>query len=229
MSQQEHEFVPGPQQPQNEGDEIYSPQYPYHWSGKVGREAAPRDEPPLSYDASIMQGYRAQGEGSATNSGGQQAQQQAPARSPYNTADDGDAYEQGYRARNPYEQNPYGSSNAGQQGAGWRQGQAQQQGVPPWARPQPQPRRPMRFGFIILILVLIALLQGIFGQGGFFIGGFADIVGTFFAILFGAVLLPIFLLMMVLAIFGGIFRRAFWPGRRWRRGRSWYWRGPWGW
>src|SRR5436305_12850021 len=63
MSQQE--FVPRSQSDGqdalNDEDEIYQPQYPYHWSGKLKKEGGPRDEPPSSYTESTMQrGYQAQ-------------------------------------------------------------------------------------------------------------------------------------------------------------------------
>ena len=61
MSQQEFEM--GPQSNQqnsaNEEDEIHQPQYPYSWSGKISPEGVPRDEPPSSYDSTVLQqGYR---------------------------------------------------------------------------------------------------------------------------------------------------------------------------
>ncbi len=221
MSQQE--FVPGSQsqdqQPVNEDEEIYYPQYPYHWSGKLNKEGGPRDEPPSSYDAAMMQqGYQAQdtisstSRGSTANASGQQPQQgqQAASRYQSNASDsDGDAYEQGY--------GPYNSYNARRSNTG--------QGVPPWARPQQQQRNPLRFGYIILILILIGFLQGIFGHGGFFIGAIGDIFG----LIIGAILLPIVLLLVLFLIFARIVRRAFWPGRWYgrRQGRYWYRRGPW--
>ena len=204
MSQQE--FVPGPQQqqPENE-DEIYAPQYPYSWSGKSSTEGVPRDEPPSSYEYEA--GYQAQDAyvspsqpfdaASEYTQQAQQAQQTQQAQqvpqyqyNPY----DGDAYEQGY--------NPYNNYNAAQNNVN--------QGVPPWARPQPQSRSPFRFGSILLLLIVISMLTT-FGHGFLFYDA-GHILGWFFGMLF----FPIFILMMIL----GSIRR----GRRRR-----YWRGPWGW
>src|SRR5207302_8183046 len=123
MSQQE--FVPrsqsNGQDALNDEDEIYQPQYPYHWSGKLDKEAAPRDEPPSSYaEPTLQRGYQAQDYSSAasqqnstTNNAGQQwpGSQNRGARQQF--APDGDAFEHGYNV-----------------------GQAGQRGVPPWARPQ---------------------------------------------------------------------------------------------
>lgn len=86
MSQQE--FVPQSQHLLHD-DEIYHPQHPYNWSEKPNKEAAPRDEPPSSYDEPMMQrGYQAQEQIART-----QQQQFSP---------DGDAYEQKYRIHNQY-------------------------------------------------------------------------------------------------------------------------------
>ncbi len=136
MSQQE--FEPGLQSKQdslNEDDEIQYPQYPYSWSGKPHQEGVPRDEPPSSYDTTMMQeGYQVQSSGNpnATDS----SQSKAEGRYEYVAPEgDADAYEQGYR--------PYNTYNATRSG----------QSVPPWARPQRHQRNPMRLGFILLILI----------------------------------------------------------------------------
>src|SRR5437016_12897311 len=109
MSQQEFEMgsQSNQQNSSNEEDEIHQPQYPYSWSGKINKEGVPRDEPPSSYDATVMQqGYQAQAPNS-TNTPGQQAQ--ANRRYQYiPPAGDGDAYEQGYRPYNSYNRNQSG-------------------------------------------------------------------------------------------------------------------------
>ncbi len=90
MSQQE--FEPGLQSKQdslNEDDEIQYPQYPYSWSGKPHQEGVPRDEPPSSYDTTMMQeGYQVQSSGNpnATDS----SQSKAEGRYEY-VAPEGDA------------------------------------------------------------------------------------------------------------------------------------------
>ncbi len=198
MSQQE--FVPGPQdqqgqhQPENE-EEISV--YPYHWAGNSGDEAAPRDEPPSSYEYEA--GYQAQdayanqqpfdSASEYTQPAQQQMQTPQYQYNPY----DGDAYEQGY--------NPYNSS---------AQNNMNQQGVPPWARPQIQARKPFRFGGILLLLILISSLT-MFSHGYLFYGA-----GHLLGLVFGSLFFPLFILLMIFSAF-----------RRGGRGR--YRRGPWGW
>lgn len=210
MSQQE--FAPGPQQQSESEEEIVAPQYPYSWSGKASAE--PRDEPPSSYDydTAYQAGYQAQDVQDAQNaqsnapydSASQQYSQQPDAQitppppyqyNPY----DGDALEQGYQSYNGY--NSYNGQNN------------MNQGVPPWARPQPQAQRgPFRLGGILLLLIMIALFSGVFDRGFFLFGHMA---GPFIGMMF----FPILILFM---IFSSLIR----GGRRrggWRR------RGPWGW
>ncbi len=168
MSQQE--FYPEQSQGQPpRDDEIYYPPQPYHWSTRPKEEEAS-----TNYDESMMQqGYRAQDgasnaqqQGSATNTRSQQAQRQQ-------FGPDGDAFEYGYRG--------YRSSNM-----------QQQQGVPSWARAQPQ-RRSWRW----ILLVILALV---------FIGPiFQHSISAFFAVL---------IVLMIL-------RLAFWVGRA-RRGPWWW-------
>lgn len=201
MSQQE--FVPGlqdqqdQQQPENE-EEISV--YPYHWAGNNSAEAAPRDEPPSSYEYEA--GYQAQDTYASpppsldsaseyTQPAQQQMQQMQTPQYQYNPYD-GDAYEQGY--------NPYNSS---------AQNNMNQQGVPPWARPQPQARKPFRFGGILLLLILISSLT-MFSHGYLFYGA-----GHLLGWVFGSLFFPLFILMMIFISF--------------RRGRRRYRRGPWGW
>ena len=198
MSQQE--LVPGPQDQQPENDEeIYTPQHPYSWSGNSHAEGVPRDEPPSSYEYEA--GYQAQdtyaGEPPSLDTANDftqpaQQMQQQTLQAPQNQYNpyDGDAYEQGY--------NPY-NNNTGQN-----------QGVPPWARPQQQARSPFRFGGILLVLIFITLASTL-GHGFFFYDA-GHLLGWFFGTLF----FPLFILMM---IFNAI--------RRGARGR--YRRGPWGW
>ena len=201
MSQQE--FVPGPQdqqdqqQPENE-EEISV--YPYHWAGNSSAEAVPRDEPPSSYEYEA--GYQAQDTYASpppsldsaseyTQPAQQQMQQMQTPQYQYNPYD-GDAYEQGY--------NPYNSS---------AQNNMNQQGVPPWARPQPQARKPFRFGGILLLLILISSLT-MFSHGYLFYGA-----GHLLGWVFGSLFFPLFILMMIFSSFRG--------------GRRRYRRGPWGW
>jgi hypothetical protein len=204
MSQQE--FEPGPQynqqSPSNEDDEIQHPQYPYSWSGKLNQEGVPRDEPPSSYDATVMQqGYQAQTPSnvnvpvpgaSQSRTGGQY--EYIPPQG------DGDAYEQGYR--------PYNGAQSGQG-----------QGVPPWARPQQHPHNPTRFAFIILVLLGVAFLMAILGNMGSFIGIAGGIIGAIIVFLLFVIMIPILILFV---IFGVIFR-MFRPRRvrYWRRGPWW--------
>ena len=202
MSQQEFEMgsQSNQQNSSNEEDEIHQPQYPYSWSGKINPEGVPRDEPPSSYDATVMQqGYQAQTPNAKNIPGPQQAQVRGQ-RQYIPPLGDGDAYEQGYR--------PYNAYNRNQSGQG--------PGVPPWARPQPHSRNPVRFAFIILVLVGVGLLMAIFGSLGPVLG---FIVALILVILF-IILVPLFILFV---IFGVIFR-IFRP----RRARYWYRRrGPW--
>ncbi len=196
MSQQEFEMgsQSNQQNSSNEEDEIHQPQYPYSWSGKINPEGVPRDEPPSSYDATVMQqGYQAQTPNAKNIPGPQQAQVRGQ-RQYIPPAGDGDAYEQGYR--------PYNAYNRNQSGQG--------PGVPPWARPQPHSRNPVRFAFIILVLVGVGLLMAIFGSLGPVLG---FIVALILVILF-IILVP---LLILFVIFGVIFR-IFRP----RRARYWY-------
>jgi len=214
LSQQE--FAPGPQsqQPESE-DEVYKPHYPYSWSGASDSEAAPRDEPPSSYEYdpnAMLQGYQAQDIASQQQQADaanpyeyQQPQQQQQQISPpyqYNPySNDGDAYEQGYNRYN----SPYNANNTyGQNAPG--------QGVPPWARPQSHQRNPFRFGWIICVLVVLSMGSGIFREGFWFLGPSV-----------GFIFLPIFILMLIATAIS----RALWGGGG-RRGGGRH-RGPGGW
>lgn len=224
MSQQE--FVPEPQSfgQENDNAEIYQPQYPYSWSGKLAKEAAPRDEPPFVEPPFQTPAEQSSGTHSAGTdqtmqySYGYQAQDYAASAkqqgNPPHAADqqwqspgyqdsgarqkqfhaDGDAYEPGYR--------PYGRPQFIP---------AQGQGVPWWARPQRHKRSPWRWVFLIILALMfihpIVTLLGLLLAGiGLLIGG---------TVLF-VVLLPF--LLIALSIFMAIFRPVFWPGRR----RGWY-------
>ena len=217
MSQQE--FVPRSQDQQSDGqegratsaqplqndeDEIYQPQYPYHWSGKLNKEGGPRDEPPSSYAEPTMQrGYQAQDyassaqQNSAANSTSQQWSGNRGQGARRQFGPDGDAFEKGYR--------PYNSSGQGGQG---------QWNVPPWARPQPRRRGSM--GWLFIIIFLFFMIRPIFALFGLVLAG----VGV---AIFGIVL-PIILILMILSILRLVFRTAFWPGRyrRFRRGPFWW-------
>ena len=206
MSQQE--FEKGSQSNQqnssNEEEEIHQPQYPYSWSGKINPERVPRDEPPSSYDATVMQqGYQAQTPKNANVPGSSQAQ----VGSQYEyiaPGGDGDAYEQGYR--------PYNAYNRARTGQG--------PGVPPWARPQPHPRDPVRFAFIILVLLGVGILMAIFGSVGSWLGVFGAIFGAIILLILFVILVP---LLILFVLFGVIFR-MFRPRRARYRYRR---RGPW--
>ena len=201
MSQQE--FDKGSQSNQqgssNEEEEIHLPHYPYSWSGKIQPEGVPRDEPPSSYDATVMQqGYRAQTP-NTPNTPVQQPQvnQQYQYIPP---AGDGDAYEQGYR--------PYSNQNS-------------QRGVPPWARPQQHPRDPVRFVFIMLVLLGVGVLMAIFGSLGPVLGFIGGTIGAIILILLFIIFVP---LLILFVIFGVIFRMVS-PRRtrrRYRRRGSWW-------
>ena len=205
MSQQEFEMgsQSNQQNSSNEEDEIHQPQYPYSWSGKINPEGVPRDEPPSSYDATVMQqGYQAQ-TSNTTNAPGQQAQ--VSSQQQYiPPAGDGDAYEQGYR--------PYNAYNRTQSGQG--------PGVPPWARPQQHSRDPVRFAFIILVLLGVGILMAIFGSMGSVLGFIGGAIGALILVTLFIILVP---LLILFVIFGIIFRMV-----RPRRARYWYRRrGPW--
>lgn len=218
VSQQE--FVPRPQsqQPENE-DEVYQPHYPYSWSGNLDPKAAPRDEPPSTYEYNpdaLLQGYQAQDVASQQPQAGANpyeyqlpAQEQTPPQYQYqyqyqyNPDSDANTYEQGH---NPYNNaqvtpgpgfNPYTSAQNNQQRT-----------APSWARPQRQPR-PFRFGWIILVFIFISMSSGAMR---FF--DFGNAIGFIF--------LPIILLMIVASIIS----RALWGGNRRGGGRR---SGPWGW
>jgi hypothetical protein len=195
MSQQEFEMgsQSSQQNSSHDEDEIHQPQYPYSWSGKINKEGVPRDEPPSSYDATIMQqGYQAQTP-NTSNVPGQQAQvnrqyQYIPPRG------DGDAYEQGYR--------PY------------RNRSSQGQGVPPWARPQPHRRDPARFAFIILVLLSVVVLMTILGSMGSVLGFIGEAIGGIILVLLFIIFVPLLILFVIFAV---IFRMV-----RPRRARYWY-------
>ena len=204
MSQQESEMdsQSNQQNSSNEDDEIHQPQYPYSWSGKINPERVPRDEPPSSYDATVLQqGYQAQNPNTANVSGSSQAQ--VSSQSEYIApGGDGDAYEQGYR--------PYNAYNSARRSQG--------PGVPPWARPQPHPRDPVRFAFIILILLGVGILMAVFGSMGSMMGFIGGAIGAIILVLLFLILVP---LLIIFVIIGVIFR-MFRP----RRARYWR-RGPW--
>jgi len=204
MSQQE--FVPRSQSDGqdalNEEDEIYQPQYPYHWSGKLNKESGPRDEPPSSYsEPEIQRGYQAQDHASNAR---QQNNRTSNAWSRnrgwgagQQFSSNGDAFEQGYR--------PYNNYNTGQ-GGQWN--------VPPWARPQPRKRGSM--GWLFIIILLFFMIRPIFALFGLVLAGIGVTI-------FG-ILLPIILILVMLSIFRLVLRTAFWPGRyrRFRRGPFWW-------
>jgi hypothetical protein len=199
MSQQEFEMgsQSNQQNSSNEEEEIHQPQYPYSWSGKINKEGVPRDEPPSSYDATVIQqGYQAQTP-NATNTPGQQAQ--VSSQNQYiPPAGDGDAYEQGYRPYTTYKNNQ----------------SARGPGVPPWARPQQHPRDPVRFAFILLVLLGVGVLMAIFGSTGSVLGFIGGAIGAIILVLLFLIFVP---LLILFVIFGVIFRML-----RPRRARRWY-------
>jgi len=217
VSQQE--FAPGPQsqQPENE-EEIYQPHYPYSWSGEADSKAAPRDEPPSTYEYNpdvMLQGYEAQDmAGQQQPAGANPYEYQAPVQeqlpppyqyNPYSS--DGGTYEQGYNPYNnvqvtpgPGFSNPYTNAQSNQG-----------RGAPPWARPQQQRRGSFRFGWIILVLIFISMGSGFMRE---FFWAFGNSIGFIFV--------PIILLMIVASLLS----RAWWGGGRRTGGRR---GGPWGW
>src|SRR5438105_586988 len=116
MSQQEFAPQSYGQEPGSGEEEIYQPQYPYSWSGKLDREAGPRDEPPSSYAGPAMQhGYRSQDHSAShTNHSNTQSQQRQKQQQQRYYSPDGDAFEHGYRPYNRY--NTYNTHNTGWQG-----------------------------------------------------------------------------------------------------------------
>jgi hypothetical protein len=203
MSQQE--FVSGSQQnqpPENE-EEIYAPQYPYSWSGKSKAEAEPRDEPPSSYEYEA--GYQAQDTYDQNTYVNETPFDPANSYTPL--AEQSQQAQQQYQ--NPYDANAYGRNAYGQDYNNYQAAQNNSyQNVPPYARPQPRSGgSPWRFSSILLILVLISIFSSV-GRGFFFYGfhGLDMIFGLF----------PILILLL---IFNGIRRGG---RRRFRRG-------PWGW
>jgi len=212
MSQQE--FVPESQLQAHDPfgeDEVYYPRAPYSWSGKLENEATPRDEPPSSYgEPRAQQGYQAQtnaGQNDASranqSAGGANAHYsqawQQPGRSNGNT----NGYSRGYGS--------YRSYNTGQGTSG-----GPGQSVPPWARPQQHQRGPLRFGSILLILVTIALIQGLIANGGALIG----VTAGHLAIL-GLLLFVLIVPVIILVVFSGLLMRMFRAGRLYRRRSQW--------
>jgi hypothetical protein len=223
VSQQEFAPEPQSQQPESE-DEIYQPQYPYSWSGKQdAKAAAPRDEPLSAYEYNpdaMLQGYQAQDSPAIQNANPYEyqipAQEQTPPPYQYD-AYGSDAGQQANPYANPYEQgyNPY--NNAGvTPGPGFNPyigaQSNQNQQVPQWARPQPQQPRGFRFGWIIMVLIIVSMSSGAWRF--FFWGGMNS---------FGFIFLPIILFMIIASLIS----RSWWGGNRrsggGRRG------GPWGW
>jgi len=202
MSQQEFEMgqQASQQNSSNEEDEIHQPQYPYSWSGKLNKEGVPRDEPPSSYDASVMQqGYRAQTPNSAKAPTKQaQVNKQHQYIPP---AGDGDAFEQGYR---PYR-------NWGTQG----------QGVPPWARAQRNRRAPARFAFIIFVLVTVGVLMAIFGATGPVLGFIGEAIGALILLFLFIIFVPLLILFIIFGVLFRILRPR--RARRWYRRRGSWW------
>lgn len=92
--------------------------------------------------------------------------------------------------------------------------QSHQQGVPPWAQAQRHRRAPIRFGFILMILVALALIQGLVSNAGSLGPGAAgDIFGALFGLLALVIIVPLIIVLVFLAFLLRIFRG---------RGRSWY-------
>jgi hypothetical protein len=232
MSQQE--FVPESQSQAHDPlkeDEVYYPRAPYSWSGKLDKEATPRDVPPSSYgEPKVQQGYPAQtnagqndaarggqGGGGANSNNAQAWQRQG------GSSGDAGGYQRGYGPYRSYNSkyNSYNASRGTSGGPG--------QGVPPWARPQQHRRAPFRFGFILLILVAIALIQGLLANGGGFVGVTGDIFGAIIGLLVLVLIVP----LIILVVFSGLLMRMFRSGGLYRRRRRWrghQWpRGPYWW
>src|SRR5579875_2114717 len=209
MSQQEFDPQFQAQEQDASLDEVYYPRAPYSWSGELDQGAAPRDEPPSSYSERDL--GRDQSSPYIIGHPGEQEQAYS----------DGSAstYQRGYGPYNPYDYR--GGAGVGGQG----------QGVPPWARPQQHRRAPVRFGFIMLVLVIVALIEGLVTHGGMLVGAGADILGAMAGLILFVLIVP----LIILVVFSGLLRRMFRPGgsnnsgrpQRWR-GRSWP-NGPYWW
>lgn len=225
MSQQE--FVPESQSQVhdtfNEG-EVYYPRAPYSWSGKLENEATPRDEPPSSYgEPRVQQSYQAQTNG-GKNDASRANQSASGANSHYSQAwqrpgrtnGNMNGYQRGY--------GPYSSYTKGQGTSG-----GLGQSVPPWARPQQHRRGPLRFGSILLILVTIALIQGLVTGAGSFIGVTGDFLGAIVGLLLFVLVVPVIILVVFSGLLlrmvraGGLYRRRSQGYRRqWPHGPYWW-------
>jgi hypothetical protein len=229
MSQQE--FDP---QFQSQGDdardEVYQPRTPYSWSGKQDQEAAPRDEPPASY-GEFYAGYDqvdpygkpylerdTSGSYTRPNAGsGQQA----------GSDEDSKKYQRGYGPAGQVRGQAQGAVPTGRAGAGQGLGQ----GVPPWARPQQHRHAPFRFGFIILVLIIIALAQGLLANGGMFVGTVGGIAGAIIGIVLFVLIVPLIILVVFFGFLMRLFRsggarnyrtRQRWRSRSWPNGPYWW-------
>jgi len=201
MSQQE--FVPPSQQsqgPRSKGqqplgeDEIYYPQHPYNWSMGENKAGLLRDEPPSSYDETIMQhGYQAQNRAANTQRQEQAHSSSAGSRSGWQQrrlrqqlSPDGDAYEESYHAYKQYNS--------------WTS-------VPSWARPQPQGKSVVRLAvFIVLGLLLIKPLLIVAGL-------LLAVIGGIIGIALFAIALPIIFVVGIVSIILIAFRVASWQRR----------------
>ncbi len=245
MSQQEFDPQQQAQKQDVAQDEVYYPRAPYSWSGKLEQEAAPRDEPPSVY-----------GESRGRDQSGLYAAAQPGEQEQAYSGDDTHTYQRGYGPYSSY--NYQGSTGAAGQApgtgptGGWGQsvppgGWGQSippgdqghrvppggwgQSVPPWARPQQHRRSPLRFGFILLVLVIVALVQGLITHGGMLMGAGGDILGAAIGLILFVLIVP----LIILVIFSGLLRRMFrsagsnnparrqhWRGRSWPNGPYWW-------
>ena len=201
----EQEFVPqsSGHEGASEDEEIYQPQYPYSWSGKLDKKAAPRDELPSSYDGGYAaQSYDRTGSRKAVPTYAEQEERYASAGNSqfqqWRYSPDGDAFEHGYRPYNQYQA---------------------MQGVPPWARPQRHRGGSVKWALLILF-------------GLFLIKPALILVGLVFAVVgvaIFALLLPFLLVFGLVGLLALIFSLSTRPSRTWYRGRyvrTRYRRGP---
>jgi len=220
MSEQEQIPEPRAWQSAANDEREQTPQFYYKAARKDGK-VGPKEEPPVNYDEPMIEnqplpdyqgGYAARDNapftapltGGATGRNGSGARGQWQQQQ-FRSGVDGDAYENQYRAT---------SMNS------------QQQGVPPWAKPQPRQRGFPR----VLVLIFLAFL---------FIGPLLHLLGAIFLVI-GIMLAVIVFPFILFAIFGLPFilmrvmtgrpgRRGppftspFWMGYRSRRRGPWWW------
>lgn len=221
MSEQEQIPEPRAWQSAANDESEQQPQFYYKAARKDGK-VGPKEEPPVNYDepmpgsqplSDYQGGYAARDNapftsprtggaagGKGSGASGQWQQQR------FRYGADGDAYENQYRAA---------SVNS------------QQQGVPPWARPQPRQRGFPR----VLVLIILAIL--LIGPLMHLLATAFVVIGIIFAVAFLFILAAGFgLLFMFIRVMTGRtgrrwratpFMSPFWMGYRPRRRGPWWW------